>query len=217
VEAGAFRGRTVSGFLLGRDVEIWSAAKPWLDVRCNDEHTLISYRLGQALLRLHPDADDAVVLPAILLHDVGWKMFPPQMLALAVGPQAKYPELQRQHEVEGARIARDILERLQIPGVNTDRVVEIIDGHDTRKHALSVEDALMKDADKLWRFTAHGVETIGGWFGTPARQTLAMLEDFVLPSLLTAAGRGMAQALLAEAAASAWMEETMAIKGDECG
>ena len=202
----------MTGFLVSRDVPVWLAARPWLDVRSNDEHTLISYRLGRSLLKLHPGAAEAVVLPAILLHDVGWKMFPPDKLAQAVGPNAKYPELQRQHEIEGARIARAELERLAIPGVDIERVVEIIDGHDTRKHALSLEDALLKDADKLWRFTGHGVATIGGWFGSAPKDTLAMLEDFVLPSFLTDAGKAMAEALLAEGVASAGMDDLMRLE-----
>ncbi|MFN5523640.1 MAG: hypothetical protein ACK5AT_15375, partial [Bradyrhizobium sp.] len=64
-------------FLRDQDLQIWLAARPWLDVRSNDEHTLISYRLGQALLRLHPDVDASVVLPAILMHDVGGNLFQP--------------------------------------------------------------------------------------------------------------------------------------------
>jgi HD domain len=195
----------MTGFLEPDDVAIWLRGKPWLDVRSNDEHTLISYRLAQALLRLHPDADDRVVLPAVLLHDVGWKMFPEEKLALAVGPNAKYPELQRAHEIEGARIARDILADLAIAGIDAERVIEIIDGHDTRKQALSLEDALMKDADKLWRFTGHGVATIGTWFGMAVPETYAMLEDFVLPTMLTESGRAAAGAMLAEASATTWL------------
>lgn len=197
----------MTGFLLSRDIPVWLAARPWLNVRSNDTHTLISYRLGQALLRLHPGADDALVLPTILLHDMGWKMFPEEKLAAAVGPHPKYPELQREHEIEGARIARAELERLAIPGIEIDRVVEIIDGHDTRKHALSLEDALMKDADKLWRFTPHGVATIGGWFHSTPKDTLAMLEDFVLPSFLTDSGTAMAEALLGTGVAAAWADD----------
>jgi hypothetical protein len=203
----------VTGYLAPRDVPIWLAAKPWLDVRSNDEHTLISYRIALALLQQHPDADASVVLPAVLLHDVGWKMFPKEKLADAVGPNAKYPELQRAHEIEGARIARESLERLAIPGIDLGRVIAIIDGHDTRKHALSLEDGLMKDADKLWRFTAHGVATIGDWFGSPAKETLAMLERFVLPSILTDIGKAAATALLAEQSAMAWLGELMQLSG----
>jgi hypothetical protein len=201
----------MSGFLLPRDIPVWLAARPWLDVRSNDEHTLISYRLGLALLDQHEAADSAIVLPAILLHDVGWKMFPPEKLALAVGPNAKYPELQRQHEIEGARIARAELERLG-GRIDIDRVIAIIDGHDTRKEALSLEDALMKDADKLWRFTGHGIATIGSWFGSEPKDTVAMLRDFVLPSLITDTGRVMAASLLAEGAAAAWMSDLLLLE-----
>lgn len=202
----------MTGFLEKRDVPVWLAARPWLDVRSNDEHTLISYRLGQALLKLHPEADGSIVLPAILLHDVGWKMFPEEKLAAAVGPAPKYPELQREHEIEGVRIAREALERLAIPRIGIERIIEIIEGHDTRKHALSPEDALMKDADKLWRFTPHGVATIGGWFSSAPKDTLAMLEDFVLPSFLTEAGRAMAEALLAAGIAAARMDELLTLE-----
>jgi len=192
-----------------RDLPIWLAARPWLDVRSNDEHTWIAYQLGRALLRLHPEADGSVVLPAILLHDVGWKMFPEEQLAQAIGPNAKYPELQRSHELESLRIARAALNKLALPSVDVERVLAIVDGHDTRKKPFSIEDALMKDADKLWRFTAHGVQTIGIWFGSSSQETLAMLESFVLPSVLTDAGRTMALTLLAEGQAAAWMQEAL--------
>jgi HD domain len=202
----------MNALLLEHDLPVWLAAKPWLNVRSNGEHTLISYRLARALLRVDPGADERVVLTAILLHDTGWKMFPEEVLAQAVGPAPKYPELQRAHEIESARIARTELERLAIPAACADRVIAIIDGHDTRPLAHSLEDALMKDADKLWRFTAHGIVTLCDWFGTPAKETVAMLESFVLPKLITTPGKTMAQALLAEGAASAWMEDMLALE-----
>lgn len=195
--------------LTGRDAPIWLAAKPWLDVRSNDEHTLIAYQLGAALLRAHPDAEARVVLPAILLHDVGWKMFPEEKLAHAVGPAAKYPELQRAHEIESVRIARGELERLALPDIDIDRVVTIIDGHDTRSQAQSLEDALMKDADKLWRFTPHGIACLCNWFEIPPKETVAMLESYVLPQLITKTGGVMAQALLAVGVATAWMRDAL--------
>ena len=199
----------MNGILSERDAPIWEAARPWLDVRSNDEHTLISYRLGIALLGAHPDVEARVVLPAILLHDVGWKMFPEEKLAHAVGPTAKYPELQRAHEIESVRIARGELERLAILDVDIGRVLAIIDGHDTRPQALSLEDALMKDADKLWRFTPHGISCLCDWFETPPKETVAMLESYVLPKLVTDTGRTMARAWLADGVAMAWMREAL--------
>ena len=55
------------------------------------------------------------------------------------------------------------------------RVVEIVDGHDSRAEALSLEDAIVKDADKLWRFTESGVRAAHGWIG----RTPAAFMDFV--------------------------------------
>ncbi|MFW5654195.1 MAG: HD domain-containing protein [Roseicyclus sp.] len=184
-----------------RDLPLWRDARAFLDVRSNDVHTLISYGLARALCAEHPEADTAVVLPAILLHDVGWKSIDPAKLAEAVGPNATQPELVRVHEVEGVRIAGDILARRRPDGVDAAQVLAIIDTHDTVKTALSLNDAMVKDADKCWRFTPHGVATIGGWFGEDRAQTLDMLEDFVMPSMLTDAGRAMARAFLASARA----------------
>jgi hypothetical protein len=191
-----------------RDLALWRAALPWLDVRSNDVHTLIAWRLARALLALRPGADEAVVLPAILLHDTGWKKMPQDKLAKAVGPKPEYPELQRDHELAGVQIGTDILHRLAL-GLDNAAILAIVDGHDTTREARSPEDAIVKDADKLWRFTPHGVATIGGWFQSPATDTLTMLQDFVLPSFLTPEARIMAQGFLAEGWAAAERDERM--------
>lgn len=202
----------MTGSLLAQDVPTWLAARPYLDVRSNDEHTLVSYRLARALLRLRPEVDEATVLTAILFHDVGWKRIPLEKLTASVGPRPKYPELQRVHELEGIEIARPHLDELAIAGVDVETVLAIIDGHDTRKQAISDEDALVKDADKLWRFTAHGIRTVGDWFDMNEKVTVAMLEDFVLPQMLTPEGRAMAEAFVAQGEAQAWLAEMMALE-----
>lgn len=138
--------------LIFRDIPLWQDAKTFLDVRSNDVHTLISYRIARALLAEHNGVDAAIVLPAILLHDVGWKMIDPALLSDAVGPNATRPDLVRDHEVHGVEIAGDILRRHHPAGVDIDAVLAIIDRHDTLKEASSLEDALVKDADKAWRF-----------------------------------------------------------------
>ena len=194
--------------MLPRDLTLWQAAKPWLDVRSNDEHTLISHALAKALLTLIPEACEAVVLPAILLHDTGWKKMPKDKLARAVGPTPQFPELQRDHEIASVTLGKEILARLNL-GLKDAEILAIIDGHDTTKQARSLNDAVMKDADKLWRFTPHGRHTIADWFGSNPTDTLAMLQDFVLPSVLTPQGRAMAGALLAEGWAMTTLTERM--------
>jgi len=41
------------------------------------------------LLAHYPEADEEIVLPAILLHDVGWKMVPEEKELNAFGPKPK--------------------------------------------------------------------------------------------------------------------------------
>jgi hypothetical protein len=178
---------------------VWQRALPYLDVRSNDVHTLHSYAIGGALLKLHPEADAEIVLVSILLHDTGWKLMPVEKLTSAIGPNARYPELQREHELAGVVIAREVLSALDWPAERIERITAIVDGHDTRKHALSLEDQLMKDADKLWRFTPHGIRTIASWFEQSAGEVIALLESYVVPQLLGTEAKAMAQAYLATA------------------
>jgi len=175
---------------------IWQQAKPFLGVRSNDVHTEYCYRFARALCGLHPEADAEVVLPAILLHDIGWSTVPADRILESFGPRTRYPELRRQHEVEGARMAREILAEVGHPAVQLEAIVEIIDGHDTRDHALSLEDGLVKDADKLWRYTPFGLETVGQWFGHSTSQQLDLLEEWCRTRFFVDTARHMAVGML---------------------
>lgn len=178
---------------LPRDLPLWEEAKPYLDVRNNDEHTIIAYALARMLLAEIPEADESVVLPAILLHDVGWKKIPPDLLLLAIGRRPTRLDLVRDHELHGVEIAREILERHRPEGVDIDAVCAIIDGHDTEKTAKDINDAVVKDADKGWRSTPHGMRTIAGWYEVPLSEIVLMLEERSNPMMLTPQGRALAE------------------------
>lgn len=185
---------TEATVFLPRDLPLWEDAKAYLDVRNNDEHTVVAYGLARAFLAETPGADPAVVLPAILLHDVGWKRIDPDLLLLAIGRNPTRKDLVRDHELHGVEIAREILERHRPDGVDIDAVLAIIDGHDTTKQARSINDAVMKDADKGWRITTHGIETICGWYGTNRAEHIETLELVSNPRILTPAGRAFVEA-----------------------
>jgi hypothetical protein len=195
--------------LAPRDRPLWHEARPFLDVRNNDEHTLVAYAVARVLLREVPQARESVVLPAILLHDVGWKRVPKELLLDAIGRNPSRPDLVRDHELHGVEIARDILERHRPEGVDIPAVLAIIDGHDTTREARSIEDAVVKDADKGWRVTPHGMRTIRGWYGWSLADYLDMVSTVSNPRMLTAPGRAMAEgftaALRAEAALPDWL------------
>lgn len=153
----------------------------------------------RALVDLHPDADPGIVLPAILLHDTGWSQVDPADVLKAIEPGAGRHDLVITHEKEGARLATEILTDLGFDQSHIDEIVTIIDGHDTRLTALSLNDALVKDADKLWRLTPHGVDTVMDWFGLDREQAHRLIGHRVHAHLFTEAARTMARALAAVA------------------
>jgi HD domain len=202
----------LTDLLLPRDLALWHDARPFLDVRNNDEHTLVAYGVARMLLAELPDVRADVVLPAILLHDVGWKRVPQDLLLDAIGRNPKRPDLVRDHEHYGVEIAREILVRQRPDGVDIDAVLAIIDGHDTTRHARSIEDAVVKDADKGWRTTPHGMRIIRGWYGWTVPEYIDMVSTVSNPRLLTAPGRAMAEgftaSLRAELSLSQYLEQT---------
>ncbi len=171
---------------------VWERAAAYLDVRDNDVHSLYAYGIARQLLHFVPDADPAVVLPAILLHDTGWSCVPRELVLSAIAPGGGRPDLVRTHEIEGARIAREILESLDHPEDVVARVCAIVDGHDSRSEALSPEDAVVKDADKIWRLSPHGLTTVMGWFDLDHRQAHRLCGYRVHDHLFTEPGRVMA-------------------------
>lgn len=178
-----------------QDVVLWAAAKPYLDVRNNDEHTLVAYGVAKALLAQLPEANPDVVLPAILLHDVGWKRIPPDLLLAAIGKNPTRRDLVFEHEKQGVEIARPILERHGLAHIN--EILSIIDGHDTTNEARSLNDAVVKDADKGWRTTPHGMRIIRGWYDWSLAEYIDMVGTVSNPRLLTAPGKAMGEGFVA--------------------
>lgn len=181
--------------LTGRDTAVWERAAAYLHVRDNDAHTLYSYGLATAILARTPQARPEIVLPAILLHDTGWSAVPEADILEAIAPGSHHVETIRVHEVAGARIAQEVLTELGHDAADVAEIVAIIDGHDTRAEAISLSDACVKDADKLWRITPHGLATVRRWFGLDADEALRIVSARTHEHLHTDAGRAMAAAL----------------------
>lgn len=165
---------------------IFEIASTYLDTRKNDVHTQIAYEFARRLLAYYPEADEDIVLPAIILHDVGWKMVPEDKQLEAFGPNMKDTESRRLHETEGVRIAKEILKSLNFDPVKIREILNIIDGHDSRKKTISLNDKLVKDADKLWRFSAVGMDINEKLFQKSSEEHLDLLvfridEWFFMP------------------------------------
>ena len=164
----------------------------------------LAYKFAQQLLTHYPDADEAVVLPAILLHDVGWYVISDdlQTQALVGSPKSdNRPDISRLHETEGVRIAGEVLTSLDYEAAKIKEIQQIIDGHDTRLEALSLNDALVKDADKLWRFDPVGAAICADWNGIAVEPFLDFFEGKIETILFTDRAKEMARSLLIQARA----------------
>lgn len=174
--------------------EIYRRGEPFLQTRLNTLHTRVAYHFAQALL-LAEGGEENIVIPAVLLHDLGWSLISEEDQVGAFGPNVRRPDLQRLHESEGAKIAGKLLRELQFQAPEIRQIEQIIDGHDTRSDSLGLNDSLVKDADKLWRYSYEGflidykrfghtpeenlrwlVGSISQWFFTETAKQMAMAE-----------------------------------------
>jgi hypothetical protein len=136
-------------------VRIYEAARPLLRTRLNDFHTRVATQLVVELLR-RDGGDARVAVPAIILHDVGWSEIPEELQRTAFGPGSTNAQLNREHEVAGVRLAGDILESVEYPADLSDEILRIVDRHDSHPESTTLEEAIVKDADKMYRVTKVG-------------------------------------------------------------
>src|SRR5690606_14196402 len=92
------------------------------------------------------------------------------------GPDMMKSDVRFLHEAEGVRLSRPLLEACGWSEAAIAAVTEIIDGHDTRPEPRHLDDRLVRDADKLWRFGVTGVSVACDWFRMTPRQYADRLE-----------------------------------------
>ena len=158
--------------------KIYQLARSYLNTRRNDVHVDISLQFGRELLKAEGGEAD-IVIPAIILHDVGWKKVPEALHLKAFGPRATSPELNRMHEQKGVQIAGDILSTVHYDPDKISEILKIIDGHDSRKKAISLNDQIVKDADKLFRYSLKGFEIDNKRFEETVAEGLSRLRKYV--------------------------------------
>jgi hypothetical protein len=182
----------------GTDLDpVWAAVVPETRTRGNDIHLPISLAYAERLVAVYPDADPLVVRVAILLHDTGWgRVDEERILTEGFRGNWRKAAIRYEHEKQGCVIAREVLPPLGYSPSFVDAVVDIIDGHDTRPDARSLEDALVRDADRLWRFDHAGIALASGWFRMDPATYCDRLAREIVPELLTEAAIAIARAEL---------------------
>lgn len=172
---------------------LFAIVRPYLTVRLNQEHTEISYAFA-CELQEKLGGDQQIIFPAIILHDAGWSALSPDLIQKAFGPKGD-PEINRIHEVEGKKIAAELLQQISLSEAARREICRIIESHDSGNNPRTLEEKIIKDADKLFRFSPRGfaidVERFNvdakiywhyldkikeQWFFTPAGKEIAARE-----------------------------------------
>ena len=135
------------------EMEILRLAKPYLKVRDNETHTENAIEFALRLLGIHT-AERAIIVPSLILHDVGWSEMTKEAISRTCRRDAE-KLLARPHEMESVKIAANILKDVRYEPAKTLEILEIINGHDTRTAALSINDEIVKDSDKLTRYARN--------------------------------------------------------------
>lgn len=187
-----------------RYAHIYALAEPYWQTRSNEIHIPESYALALELLGDHPEADPDIVLPAVLLHDIGYMAVPSDdhLKGLAGAVKGWEPDITRRHEIQGAALAGQILGEVGWDAERTAAIQDIVDGHDSRAEAVSREDELVKDADKLWRYTESAVRICHSWMDLTPDGFMDWVGSEIDRWLFTEAARRLARRELAASQAA---------------
>lgn len=135
--------------------QIWTLALPFQDKRQDEGHAEIATKYAYRLLKEIPQAKRSIVTPAIILHDIGWSQMPKEKLMVAYTKQGKEQKYaaRLEHQVYALDLALEILQKVDYDPACVGPILVIIAQHDTRKGYYTLEDAIVRDADKLWRYS----------------------------------------------------------------
>jgi HD superfamily phosphodiesterase len=177
---------------------VWRAAETYMRARKNDIHIPLAFTWTLEILESYPQADRDVCLLAILLHDIGWWAIDMEDI-IQQGFRGDNPlqsDVRYRHEAEGVRLGTEVLRKTGWSEDIITQVCEIIDGHDTRKEPRHLNDRIVRDADKLWRYNITGIAIAADWFGKTPHAYSADMESKI-DWFETPVGRAIAERELA--------------------
>jgi HD superfamily phosphodiesterase len=162
-------GETSAGPLTAWESFLKEKARPYLlQGRPDDwDHTLRAIEFGKALLR-EEKGDPEVVITALVLHDIGWSRVPFDDFVQAPPEKKKETLSLKEHMVQSAVLAREILGPLYFPKDKKELVLKIIAVHDLPEVIQDLpepEAVLVMEADRLDRFGEKSLNRYRKMFG----------------------------------------------------
>src|SRR3989344_5660711 len=136
-----------------KELHIWDTAIPYQDQREDPgQAELVTYFAIQLLKYIK--ADRNIVVPAAMMHDIGWYKTDVNEWKNSVKTGQTEGEMKRRpHQNRGIGLAGRILEKVGYPEEYHFPIFDIIGDHDTRLLPTTIEGQIVRDADLLWRIT----------------------------------------------------------------
>lgn len=128
------------------------------DLRDDKGHAEIVTLFAKKLCEIFK-ANEDIVIPAAILHDIGYfgmdKNLISEMMAKKLSEEQE-KKIKIEHMERGAKFAEQILCEINYEQKLIKEIVFIIRRHDSNEACDSVEEKIVRDADKLARFSKVG-------------------------------------------------------------
>ncbi len=161
---------------------IWELARPYYKKGRSMDIDHIEWMMQDALTVCKEESlDDSLLLPLVILHDVGYASVPKN------NPYNK--DLRKAHMKEGAKIARSILESTKYPQEKIEKIVYYVSVHDNwafGDYTIYKKEKLLgvfTDLDFIWIATPRGFPAMMKVLGKNQLEMLAYLEAHKTPSV----------------------------------
>lgn len=104
----------------------------------------------------HEGGDPAIILPAVILHDIGWSRLNPEEQALSQGSSVEAQQAFHRCAVASADLASQLLGQHDFSPAAVEEIAGLILRHEQTENVQSKNDAIVRDASKLALFTKEG-------------------------------------------------------------
>ena len=141
--------------------KIKKEAEPMQDLREDSGHAEVVKHFAEKLCNMLK-ADEEIVIPAAILHDIGYYGVSKEKLGQLMAGKLSAEETKFTkdlHMKNGAKFAEEIMGKLKYDSDTTKKITCIILSHDLNTPPQSIEEKIVRDADKLWRFSKKGFST----------------------------------------------------------
>ncbi len=131
------------------------------DLRDDKGHAEAVTNFARRLCELF-NANEDIVIPAAILHDIGYYGMDGNLLLDMMAKKLSEEQenkIKIEHMENGAKFAEKILNELNYDPELIKKIVYIIKKHDLKDECTSVEEKIVRDADKLARFSKTGFYT----------------------------------------------------------